>query len=279
MNGGTVAFNPVDDKQVTSNTLIIHGNGVLNVTNNGTFSVTGGISNSGTIALKDSTFTCDYGFSNSGIITMDASSLLVADNITGITDTNKIRITVDVDSFTGFNKLIDLSRSTENTLEDEVIYVDANGNEITAETLAENDIRAIYSADGDISLAKLGDKIVYVNSAWENQNDVDATFGADSGIIYSENAFSSMTDVTAPETATSLHILGGNYANPFGDKSSDEVNLLKGGITTVAADNGTVTLTLGNLVFNSKNAGEYNINGNFAIYRYIFYNHIRCVGF
>lgn len=50
-----------------------------------------------------------------------------------------------------------------------------------------------YDADGDVTLFKADTSVLYVNSAWTNQDVIDAQLGVDSGFVYGINAFADTT--------------------------------------------------------------------------------------
>ena len=218
------------------------------------FEVSASITNDSKVDIKN-TMTIGAG----AVVTMDATSNITANNITG-----DQTITVDVltEEFSGYHKLIDVSTSGG-------FEVAFKGYDSAEAFETATGITVIESSDGDVALAKVDESTIFVNSAWSDQNTVNAFFGTSNDPVWGGNAFADLNAANAAiQSGTKkISVISGTYEY---DGSDDRVYVGKEGGIDVAFDtSGDGVVLTGNtrLVFGTPEqdvltSGTYNITGN-----------------
>ncbi len=166
-----------------------------------------------------STFKTSSALNNWGTITMDADSLITAGSIAG-TGT----ITIDANGFDGVKKVVDITGAGQEWAEGQLVF----------KNLGETQVA--YGADGDVVLANVDTKILYVNSAWATADKDPDTEGVQNyevgdevaeGLYYGFNAVAEFTDngtndkgwsnlLVLPEGTTEVVLTAGNENASYG---------------------------------------------------------------
>ncbi|MBE6394639.1 MAG: hypothetical protein E7044_11370, partial [Lentisphaerae bacterium] len=119
-----------------------------------------------------------------GSIAMDATSTIIADTYAG---SKAITVTVDLENFSGVNKIIDLTSPAAGLT---LNYVDAAGKALTVEELAAAGINVFTQADGDVLLANVDKTTLFVDGSFKGEFGEEIAEGKYFGL----NAFNSFAE-------------------------------------------------------------------------------------
>ena len=193
-NGYTVKVDAAGGSKITATMVTVGEGATLSLTGGATVTAKG---TQGVYGFQEGTVTVN------GAITMDAASMITSDAITG-TGT----ITIDAKGFSGIKKVIDIT-GTQEWADGQLVFKNL-GN-----------VKVAYDADGDVVLANVDTKTIYVNSDWADKDP--ETDGVQSyklgdevaeGKYYGINAFDKLkfenSLLVIPADTTNVVLAGGN---------------------------------------------------------------------
>ena len=226
-SGATVDVTGPTTGTTVNGTLNISGEGTSFTTkslfNNGSITIVGGSTvNAGefemnggkNIKITDSTFTADsikMGHEGLSTITMNFDSSVITggfDFPSWAQPTVKY-INVEVEGFSGTQKIIDVNSATSTPLLDHILLTGTGSENIR-----------VISIDGDISITSESGDILYVNSAWSGHSQGDKVGESRRGttvenLSFGNNAFAivneAVTKEITPPSNKKIMVVGGSY--------------------------------------------------------------------
>ena len=231
--------------------------GDMDVAENATVNIAGS-----SLTLLETTYYEKYRpgkLTNAGTITIDATSLITANYITG-----SGAITVDATDFSGVKTIIDVNEAGDLSKE-KITLTGVKDGENT---------KLVQKDDGDIVLVNVDTSNIIVNGSFTDQDAVDAYIGVDSeisGVYLGANAFDNLTDaVAAADNDAKINVSGELSGKAV---FADGKNLTVTGNATLTWDDGfffigrgadnavATTVTFQNAVIDSKKpSGSHGFN-------------------